>query len=406
MDGKMRKLLFMNTCVLLTLGCATVPVQDKVNIKVDYNAGQRDFRGSSSCGSGQAYADFYLTWGEMQENINTIALLPLGIVDQYKYDSINFHDERWIDFLKESVKAELIKGYKSKYVDSLMIDTTTKWREFVGSYRHAVETDLIWKKIYATIDTAKHKPTWDWIDSLHKLFDAPTLASILPSTVDSHVNNSWLYRDKRINDLYEVWGGKPSYDLLCDSLTKIVYDEFSTKGLFGIIQPTIATVKCDSIYHSLDKYRQNIWYSFFYPDTTGGLYQPYTTAYECDADENTIKQLSFDILQGLGVDAYVVLNVSYDNYTLVRFDDNHKNSRAESTRQVCFKISMISLGFNVLWSADLPISKQIRRKYSMPSKKEQVAINPFEIIDYNMARENVKQVLELLKSNRAWDKFQ
>jgi len=56
--------------------------------------------------------------------------------------------------------------------------------------------------------------------------------------------------------------------------------------------------------------------------------------------------------------------------------------------------------FNVLWSADFPISKQIRRTYSVPSKKEQKYIYPYEIIDYNIARENVRRTLAVLKANK------
>jgi len=79
MDGKMRKLLLINICVLLTVGCATAPVQ--VQDKVDYHALPGKFKEiyyRTVCRDVSIHVNFYEWQGEYLDHVHTIALLPAG----------------------------------------------------------------------------------------------------------------------------------------------------------------------------------------------------------------------------------------------------------------------------------------------------------------------------------------
>jgi hypothetical protein len=76
--------------------------------------------------------------------------------------------------------------------------------------------------------------------------------------------------------------------------------------------------------------------------------------------------------------------------------DNNENPIAESRLQVFQKISLISKGFNVLWTSELPIGRQAIWKSRIYSGKERPMFYPYETIDYDMARENLRIALEKL----------
>jgi len=235
------------------------------------------------------------------------------------------------------------------------------------------------------------------LDSLDKLFYSPDLFVISPSAIDDYIDTSEFYRDNSIKKKYARWGGKAHYDSIYDNITRIVQSEFTAIGFYKVTPPATAKNKCDSIYNTLDDYGHDLWDTWFYPNTSrDGLFYPYKKTNYSTKNERTKKQLSDAVFQCLGTDAYVVIDISYGSSTTSYIEKR----KFERSNQIFLQISMFGPEFNVLWSADFPISKQIRRTYSVPSKKEQKYIYPYEIIDYNIARENVRRTLAVLKANK------
>jgi len=75
---------------------------------------------------------------------------------------------------------------------------------------------------------------------------------------------------------------------------------------------------------------------------------------------------------------------------------NPENQKYEIRTQVTLKIFIIGPEFNVLWSADIPISRQAIWKSRLYNGKEPPIFYPYEIIDYGMTRENIKIALDRL----------
>lgn len=380
----MKKALVASIFTLLSLGCKTTP--EKYELLVDNHAAQT------------VSSNYYLVQSEDPEKIPTIAILPAGYTDVYRYDSINFHDERWIENLKDSVKARFVKNDFNLYADSSEIDTSSEWSKYVRKWCNSILMRLTWNKVESTIKEKKLKRSQQLYDSLNNIYSDQNLYPILPSAIDSCINNDGLlYRNIGLHNKYEAWGSKAHYEEICDSLTKMVNEELSSKGLFKVIQPAISKKICDSIYHALDDNRYNIWYSLFYPDTTDfQWFYPFTKRYPSASDDLSEKQLSGDILQGLQADAYLILDYHYHNNSTFHISDNNKNPVAETRVQVFQKISLIGKGFNVLWSSELPIGRQAIWKSRIYSGKETPIFYPYEIIDYGVARENIKIALDRL----------
>jgi len=378
----------------LTLGCAAVPVQ--AQDKVNYHALPSEFKEiyfRTVCRDVSVYVNFYEWQGESLDQVHTIALLPTGYVYEHEMDSTNFPDKEWIDRFTESVKAKLIKGYTSKYIDSSVFDTTSNWFKSVDSYSKHLQQVLIYSSLKAENKIFNRK----LLDSLNKLWYHPELFIISPSAIDDYIDTSEFYRDNSIKKKYARWGGKAHYDSIYDNITRIVQSEFTGIGFYKVMPPATAKNKCDSIYNTLDDHGHDLWDTWFYPNTSrDGLFYPYKKTNYSTKNERTKKQLSDAVFQCLGTDAYVVIDISYGSSTTSYIEKR----KFEISNQIFLQISMFGPEFNVLWSADFPISMQIRRTYSMPNKKEHKYIYPYEIIDYNMARENVRRTLAVLKANK------
>ncbi|MBU1355385.1 MAG: hypothetical protein KJ620_02350 [Candidatus Edwardsbacteria bacterium] len=339
--------------------------------------------------------------------INNIALLPAGYVDEYadkcEFDSANFPDDRCIDDFRERIKSKLIKGYVGNYADVQKKDSLSGMGKWVDSYSYQIKTDKILEKVKAVVRAKGKKPTWELFDSLYGTYDNSDLFNISPEVIDSYIDNSVFYRTNVINNKYNLWGGKAQYKSCCDSLTGIVQRELASRGLFKLISPLTSKEKCDSIYNALNNDDRYLWYFRFYPNTKGdSCYFPNGKAYRYYADEKREKQLSDEILYCLGADAYLIIDIYFSRETLTQLEPKNIT---EIQNQIYLIISIIGPEFNVLWSTGLPISKQIKRKQRIPSIKEIEIIYPYKIIDYNMARKNVKRAMETLKSNNACDKF-
>lgn len=377
----MQKMLVINIFILLTLGCASSPAQDKVNYyAIPSESNGILFRWDSRDIS--AHVNFYVSQDKYLDQVHTIALLPAGYAYEHEMDSANFPNKEWLDCFRESVKAKLIKGYSSKYVVSSVFDTTSDWSENVDSYSKHLKQVLIYSSLKAKNKEFSRK----LLDSLNKLWYDPDLFVILPSAIDEYIDTSEFYRDNRIKNEYARWGGKAGYDSICDSITKIVKSVFSVNELYKLTPPPIAKNKCDSIYYTLDNYGRDLWYRWLYPNTSrDGLFYPYKKANYYTEDEKSKKQLSDAVFQCLDADAYVIIDVSYNKTSTAYYEKR----RFEQSSQMFLKISIFGPEFNVLWSADFPISKQI--------KKDKYA---YEIIDYDLAREGVRRTLLLLRPKK------
>lgn len=380
----MRKAFIASIFALLSLGCKTTP--EKFKIITDDNPAQ------------QVSSEYYLVQSEDPEKVPTIAVLPAGYTDVYRYDSINYHDERWIENLKDSVKARFVKNDFNWYADSSEIDTSSELSKYVRKWCNSILMTLTWNKVESTIKAKKLKRSQQLYDSLNNIYSDQNLYPILPSAIDSCINNAGLlYRNIGLHKRFEAWGSKAHYEEICDSLTKIVYEELSSKGLFKVIQPATSKKICDSIYHALDDNRYNIWYSLFYPDTTDvQWFYPFTIRYRSASDDLSEKQLSGDILKRLGSDAYIILDIEGQANIKIHMSDNKENPIAETRRQIILKMSLISKGFTVLWTSEFPIGRQAIWKSRIYSGKEQPMFYPYETIDYEMARVNIKIALDRL----------
>lgn len=400
----MNRLIKAQLFLLLPLLSTAALGQTKVN--VDYYTTQNKFCGNPFHPDGQIYVNFYLA-GPTQPAVNTTALLPAWYFDEYsdkcKFDSINFPDDECIGNLRDGIKSKLVKGYVGKYTKSQAVDSALFFDKWVNSYSTQIRGDQIQGKLINSPNINKKGSIKRLLDSLEKAYNDPELSVISPAVIDSYIDNSNLYRVNAIKHKYEPWGGLEHYKSICDSLTDIVQSELASRGLFKLVSPPEAKDKCDSVYNSLNDEGQYLWYFRFYPNTMGdSCYFPNGKIFRYVRDDKAENRLSNDILRALGAETYVVIRFYGGNLSHIQLEPKPGISIIQ---QIYLKISIIGPDFNALWSADLPISKQIKWKSGLPFEKDERISHPYTIIDYKMAREGVKQALSLLKSNNAGDKF-
>lgn len=193
---------------------------------------------------------------------------------------------------------------------------------------------------------------------------------------------------------YHWWGEKDKklYYQICDSMTNIVYHEFSSKGLFKLIAPHKTRKACDSIYCSFDDQKRDLWDRWFYP---------YDNSTDSIDDEKTIELFSQDVLKSLNSDAYVVVTI---NPKIIGTYDPKKNTY-EHRSQIFLRFLIIGPVFNVLWSAQIPITRQLRSVVHLSEEKKDFQENIIGLIDYNLTREGVRRSIALLRTNKAINKF-
>jgi hypothetical protein len=378
------KKVFLFICVLSFIGCASAPKRDKINknsLSREFYEKPSVFDFSRRNKDISSRVDFYSGQEEALKRLKTIALLPAGYTEKIDFDSMNFPDKEFMRILRETIKAELIEGYYNKYADSLDEDTTSNWSKYIKLNSYSIKRELIYSSL-----KGKHKYLNKKIcDSTNKLIDKRIPSIISPSSIDSLLDSSDFYCENKISHKYDEWGGQAKYISICDSITNIVESEFLSDGTYTLISPMIAKHRCDSIYNVLDDSSKTCWISRFYPISTPD------DSIECDKLKN---DLSRNILKCLKADAYVIVDVQYKHGVVL----NGKTNKYYNLHQILMKTSILGNDFNPLWSACYPISKQITQ--SVNQYKQNKVKCAYEIIDYNMIRENLRRTLSLLKSNK------
>lgn len=195
---------------------------------------------------------------------------------------------------------------------------------------------------------------------------------------------------------YHWWGEKDKelYYQICDSMTNIIYHEFASKGLFKLVAPHKTRKACDSIYCSFEDQKRDLWDRWFYP---------YDNSTDSIDDEKTIELFSQDILKSLNSDAYVVVTINPNLFGIY----TPKKNTYEYRSQIFLRFSIIGPVFNVLWSAQIPITRQLRSVVHLSDEKKdfQEKIIGIGNIDYNLTREGVRRSIALLKTNKASNRF-
>ena len=388
----MKKLLLIILYCLLFAGCVTSPTKIRLNYRTDQS---EYFRGSSFRDDNDisATVNYYLSQDTLYKQVNTIALLPADYDDEHRYDSVLYPEKKWIDLFGEYVKARMIQGYSIKNIGNVTVDTTTKWNDYVDIY----SKNLRWDLIYNSLKT-KHKAlNQTLLDSAEILYANPELFIISPLEIDNCLDASEFYSDNMIKYEYERWGGKACYDSICDSITKMVQCMFISNGLYKIIPASISQNVCDSIYFTLDNNGRNLWRSLFDPTTTvDSSYFENTKAILYTVDEKSKNILSSTVLKRLNADAYLSVDVCYDEGTRIYSEKRSYERRS----QISLNMAIIGRDRNVLWSANFPISKIIKQTAHLSTDEHIKRIYANEIIDYNMAREGVRRTLSLLRANK------